>query len=157
MKHRIRDMNPAEFPLLEEFLYEAVFQTTESIPLPRDIVRRPELLIYIEEFGQRRGDVCLCAEADGQVVGAAWARLMQGFGYLDDETPELAMAVLKPYRGQGIGTALLCTLMERMGKTGFRALSLSVQKSNPALRLYRRAGFCVVRENDEELVMERRF
>lgn len=157
MTHRIRDLDPAEFPLLEEFLYEAVFQTTASGPLPRDIVRRPELRIYIEDFGLRPGDLCLCAEADGRVVGAPWTRLMRGFGYLDDETPELAMAVLKPWRGQGIGSALLCALTARLPKNGFRTLSLSVQKNNPALRLYRRAGFCVVRENDEELVMERRF
>ena len=41
-------------------------------------------------------------------------------------------------------------------ETVLRILSRK-QKNNPALRLYRRAGFCVVRENDEELVMERRF
>lgn len=152
----IRDMHPAEFPLLEDFLYEAVFQKPENAPLPRSIVRRPELYIYIEKFGQSPGDVCLCAESDGRVIGAAWARLMQGFGHADNETPELAMAVLAPHRGRGIGTSLLLSLLSRLQKDGLRALSLSVQKDNPAVNLYRKAGFQVLREDEEELVMMRR-
>ena len=152
----IREMRPEEFPLLQDFLYEAVFQKPDASPLPKAIVRRPELRIYVEDFG-RSGDLCLVAEADGRVVGAAWARLMRGFGHLNDDTPELAMAVLASHRGQGIGTTLLRAMTERLQKNGVRSLSLSVQKDNPALRLYQRTGFCVVRENGEELVMARRF
>ncbi len=152
----IRDMHPAEFPLLEDFLYEAVFQKPGNEPLPRSIIRRPELRPYVEEFGHCSGDVCLCAESDGRVIGAAWARLMQGFGHADDKTPELAMAVLAPHRGKGIGTLLLRALMSRLQQDGFCALSLSVQKDNPAVHLYQKAGFQFLREDEEELVMVRR-
>lgn len=57
---------------------------------------------------------------------------MQGFGHVEDATPELAMAVLAPYRGQGIGTALLSAMQERLKKNGFPDLSLSVQKKIPS-------------------------
>ena len=154
MNSIIREMRPEEFPRLEMFLYEAVFQMPGSVPLPRNIVHSPALRPYMEDFGRRPGDISLCAETAGRVIGAAWTRLMQGFGHVDDATPELAMAVLAPWRGQGIGTALLCALTKRLQENGFHALSLSVQKDNPALRLYRRTGFCVVHENKEELVMK---
>jgi ribosomal protein S18 acetylase RimI-like enzyme len=55
------------------------------------------------------------------------------------------MAVLPPYRDQGVGTALLAQLFaEAMPR--FDAVSLSVSASNPALRLYERFGFLAVGE-----------
>lgn len=157
MSFIIREMKKEEYPLLENFLYEAVFRTPGSSPIPKSIVHHPSLRIYIENFGCCRGDLCLCAESGGCIAGAAWVRLMQGFGHVDDATPELAMSVLESHRRQGIGTALLQSMQNRLKKDGFPSLSLSVQKKNPAVRLYRKSNFTIQHETEEELVMEHRF
>ena len=84
---------------------------------------------------------------------------MNDYGHIDDNTPSLALAVCRPYRGYGIGTSLMRALMERLQEDGFNAVSLSVQKSNPAFRLYQRLGFETVKtvmgETEEEIVMRR--
>lgn len=149
----VRPMKPEEYPLLEDFLYEAVFQKPESKPAPKSIIEAPELRVYIQDFGSRRGDFCLCAESEGRVIGAAWARLTTGFGRIDDQTPELAVSVLREHRGRGVGSALLRALIARLRSAGFAQVSLSVQKANPAVRLYRRLGFYVACEQEGELVM----
>lgn len=77
-------------------------------------------------------------------IGTAWCRLWtndnQGYGYLDSTTPELAIAVLAEYRGQGIGTLLLQKLLETL-RVHCPALSLSVRSDNPVVNLSHRLGF----------------
>ena len=70
MDYLIRPMKKEEYPLLEDFLYEAVFQKDGEEKAPRNIIRLPALYAYIEEFGTRKGDLCFCAVAEGRVVGA---------------------------------------------------------------------------------------
>ena len=79
----IRPMTPDEYPLLKDFLYEAVFQK-HGPPLPRNIIQQPSLRIYTEDFGRRHGDLCLCADTGDLIVGAAWVRYMHGFGNVAD-------------------------------------------------------------------------
>ena len=153
MRYTIRPMAEAEYPLLEEFLYEAIFVPEGETPPPRSITEAPELQVYIQDFGRARHDRALVAEADGEVVGAAWARIMHDYGHIDEETPSLAIAVRTPWRGQGIGTALLEALLTLLRDRGYARASLSVQKANAAVRLCRRAGFDVWRENGEEHIM----
>ena len=129
----IREMREAEYPLLEDFLYEAIF-----IP---------------EGFGTLPDDHCLVAEIEGTVVGAAWARIARTYGHIDDTTPLLSISLLPEHRGQGIGTVLMDRLLDHLRTLGHRRASLSVQKANPALRLYRRAGFVDHREEGDELIM----
>lgn len=155
VNHIIREMHADEYPLLENFLYEAVFQQPGSLLPSRNIIHLPALYAYIENFGGRKGDLCLCAEVNDVVAGAVWGRLMHGFGHVDDGTPELAVSVLPTYRGRGLGTAMLGAMLNALGREGYRAVSLSVQKANPACRLYRRLGFRIVHEHDEEYVMVR--
>jgi ribosomal protein S18 acetylase RimI-like enzyme len=56
------------------------------------------------------------------------------------------IAFLPEHRGQGFGEALLRDLMDEAGATG-KAVSIHVEKDNPAMRLYRRLGF--VTEEDK--------
>lgn len=157
MNYKIREMRKSEYGLLEDFLYEAIFQRDGEDPAPRTIINRPELQIYIENFGKKKGDCCLCAEADGEVVGAVWVRNINGYGSIDDETLEFAIAIHKPYRGQGIGTELMRKMLGLLQSVGCEKASLSVQKDNYALKMYKNVGFEVVKETGEEYVMLYKF
>lgn len=150
---RIRALREEEYPLLEDFLYEAIFLPEGAEAPPRSILRRPELRVYVDGFGTRRDDHALAAEVGGKVVGVVWARIMEDYGHIDDETPSLAIALYPDCRGQGIGTALLREMLALLKQCGYRRVSLSVQKANRAGRLYRRVGFEAVAETGEEYIM----
>ncbi|MBO7371684.1 MAG: GNAT family N-acetyltransferase, partial [Bacteroidales bacterium] len=68
----IRKIRTEEIPLLEDFLYEAVFIPEGVTAPPRDIVEKDDLQVYICDFGMAPDDRCLVAECDGKVVGAIW-------------------------------------------------------------------------------------
>ena len=153
MDYQIRLMDPQEYPLLDDFLYEAIFLPAGVEPPPRDILQQEDLQVYVRDFGRHRGDHCLCAEADGKVVGAVWVRFMHDYGHLDDDTPSLAISLYPAYRGHGIGTELMRRMLEMLPEYGISRVSLSVQKENYAVRMYRNVGFETVRETDEEYLM----
>jgi GNAT superfamily N-acetyltransferase len=92
----------------------------------------------------RRGDAGLIAEQDDDLVAAAWYRLfpedLPGYGFVDENIPEVTIGVRQDMRGRGIGATLLEALSGHARQSGFRALSLSVEIDNPAVRLYQRAG-----------------
>ena len=91
MKYTIRELSSNEYKILEDFLYEAIF-LPEGVDSPsRDIIKQPELQLYISEFG-KEDDNAFVAEIDGKVVGAVWTRIMNDYGHIDDETPSLAIS-----------------------------------------------------------------
>ncbi len=156
MEYKIREMREDEYPLLKEFLYDAVFVPEGEEPPDRSITDSPELQVYIRDFGSSRHDHALAAVADGSIAGAVWIRIMDDYGHIDDETPSLAISVREKYRGAGIGTALLAKMMDTARDAGYDRISLSVQKANYAADMYRKAGFSVVTENEEEYIMAAR-
>ncbi|WP_404811734.1 GNAT family N-acetyltransferase [Capnocytophaga canimorsus] len=149
----IRPMNPSEYPLLQDFLYEAVFLPEGVAPPPRDIVFHPELRIYFADFGSQKGDVAVVATASERIIGAAWARIINDYGHIDDQTPSLSISLYSEYRSQGIGTKLFQKLLDQLAEEGYEKASLSVQKANYAAKMYLKMGFYVVKENDEDYVM----
>lgn len=154
--YQIRGLRAEETPLLDSFLYEAIFIPEGVTPPPRSIVRDPSLSCYIDAFGSGACDHALVAVlSDGTVAGAVWTRLLAEQSPLAGDVPTLAIAVLPAHRGQGIGAALLHAMLRTLARHGWQRVALSVQKANPALRLYQRAGFTIVQDNDEELVMVR--
>ena len=126
----IRKLFPEEAYLLRDFLYEAIFIPEGVEPPARDIVERPELRIYYDDFGTGPADHCLVAEAAGRVVGAAWVRIMNDYGHVDDETPSFAISLIPEYRGRGIGTGLMKEMLTLLKDCGFKQASLAVQKAN---------------------------
>lgn len=153
MDYSIRAIKESEYPLLEDFLYEAIF-IPEGIPAPpRDIIDRPELRVYVDDFGSGPDDVCFVAEADSKVVGAVWSRIMNDYGHIEEGVPSFAIALYKEYRHRGLGTALMKTILAELEKRGVEKASLSVQKDNYAVRMYRKLGFATVAENEEEYIM----
>ena len=149
----IRELMPEEVNLLNTFLYEAIFIPDGVDPPPREIIDQPELQVYIEDFGNKEGDIALVAQVDDAVVGAVWVRIMNDYGHIDDETPSFAISLLKEYRGYGIGTALMRQMLSELRNCGFKRASLAVQKMNYAVRMYKKVGFEIVDENAEEYIM----
>ena len=86
-------------------------------------------------------------------MGAVWVRIMDDYGHVDDETPSFAISLLKEYRNYGIGTELMKRMLLELKKQGYKKASLSVQKRNYAVRMYKKLGFEIIDENDEEYIM----
>ena len=153
MNYSIREMRKEEYSLLSDFLYEAIYiPDGTAVPL-KSVITCPELQVYIADFGNSKHDKALIAEVYGNIVGAIWARIMNDYGHIDENTPSLAMSVLKAYRGMGIGTSLLTRMLLTEKAAGYAKISLSVQKDNYAVKLYKKAGFTTVSETDEEYIM----
>ncbi len=153
MEYTIREMTVEEYPLLNDFLYEAIFIPDGIEPLPKSIIASPELQIYIERFGALKDDFALVAEVEGKIVGAVWVRIMNDYGHTDEETPSLAISLYKEYRGQGIGTNMMKEMLSLLKTHGYKRVSLSVQKANYAAEMYRKMGFEIIKENRDEWIM----
>ena len=149
----IRKIQKQEYPLLDNFLYEAIFIPEGIEPPPKTIITSPELQVYVERFGESKDDWGLAAEVDGKIVGAVWVRSMNDYGHIDAETPSLAISLYKDYRGFGIGTAMMNEILTLLKSHGYSRVSLSVQKANYATKMYLKIGFEIVKENEEEYIM----
>lgn len=149
----IRALRPDEYPLLEDFLYEAIFIPEGAEKPPREIIEQEELQVYIKDFGKRKDDRCLAAECGGEIVGACWVRIMDDYGHIDDETPSFAISLYEEFRGRGIGTELMRRMLELLKAEGYSRASLAVQKENYAVKMYKNIGFRIVGENEQEFIM----
>lgn len=153
MDYKIRTITEEEISLLQDFVYKAIFVPVGLPAPPKSIINHPELQVYLSDFGKQKDDTGLVAEVHKKVVGAVWARIMDDYGHIDDDTPSLAISLYQDYRGLGIGTALMKEMLRVLKDKGYGQVSLSVQKANYAVKLYRKTGFEVVRENEEEYIM----
>jgi ribosomal protein S18 acetylase RimI-like enzyme len=138
---------------LRDMLHHAYYWKERA---PEDSGPGP-VALYVKAWG-RRGDAAMIAIERGFPVGAAWYRLFardrRGYGFVDERTPELAIAVVPSARGKGVGAALLEALLGRARDEGFDAVSLSVDRNNAgAIGLYRRHGFEQVGEEDDSVTM----
>lgn len=149
----IRPLKPEEIPLLEEFLYQAIFIPQGLEPLPRSILKEPELEMYIKDLGQQPDDWALAAEVNGRLVGAVWVRIMKDYGYYDDRIPSLSISFLSEFRGQGLGQQLMTAMLDLLKAKGYPSVSLSVSKDNPAVGFYQRLGFVTVEEREDDYLM----
>lgn len=153
MNYLIREMQPSEYPLLEDFLYQAIYQPDKTNLATRSIIEKPELQVYINDFGSKKDDYCFCAEVNGKVVGAVWVRNINGYGSIDSNTVEFAISILDEYQKMGIGTALMNKMLVHLEKLNYSKASLAVQKKNYAVRMYQKVGFEIVDENEQEYMM----
>lgn len=150
----IRNIKTEEYPLLKDYLYDAIFIPIGVKPPDKSIINNEDLQVYIKDFGSKKDDICFLAEMNHEIVGAVWIRIMNDYGHIDDQTPSLAISVKKEYRGLGIGTKLMETMLVSVKHHGYQSVSLSVQKANPAVHLYQRLGFQIIKENEEEYLMK---
>jgi ribosomal protein S18 acetylase RimI-like enzyme len=144
----IRRGGAQDLRFLRDMLHHAYYWRER---VPGSLVSR-----YVRGWG-RPGDTAVVALDGGFPVGAAWYRVFSpdepGYGFVDEQTPELAIAVVPSQRGKGVGEQLLLALIERARQAGYSSLSLSVEPGNPARKLYERHGFRVVDEGAEAWTM----
>ena len=149
----IRPATHEDDGFLREMLYQAAAWNPDW-PHERVVaaLADPILERYHRDWG-RDGDAGVIAELDREPVGAAWYRLFTaeqpGYGFVDEKTPELGIAVVPLHRRKGIGHTLLRALMVQAREDGYQALSLSVAVHNRSRMMYERAGFERVREEAE--------
>lgn len=161
-KIEIRFIRPEEYPLLADFLYDAIYLPEGTMPPPKNIIAQPELSVYIDNFG-KPDDLCLIAESGNHILGAVWTRILAGetggYGNIDERTPEFAISVKKEFRRKGIGSRLMKEMIALLKNKGYEKASLSVNKDNYAGRMYQKLGFQVVpkgqdiKEQDEDYLM----
>jgi GNAT superfamily N-acetyltransferase len=149
---KLRELGPEDTGFLCKMLYEALFWTPRKERMPIELVLAHPLVSIFHEGWGRPGDAGLVAEVDGAAVGAAWYRLFtdaeHGEGFVDEQTPELAIAIVQGRRGEGIGRALLEAMADRARADGLERISLSVDEDNPARRLYARLGYAEYEPGD---------
>jgi GNAT superfamily N-acetyltransferase len=145
----IRPAGTQDIPFMRDMLrhaYYARWGTEADVPLER----------YVAGWG-RPGDTALVAIDEFQPVGVAWYRLFPtdepGYGFVDESTPELTIAIVPSRRGKGLGEQLLTALLDEARSQGRAQISLSVEPDNPAIRLYEHHGFTRVGERAGALVM----
>jgi ribosomal protein S18 acetylase RimI-like enzyme len=147
--YSIRPVTMDDIPFLWEMLYYAAHMSEDGVLSAEAAKDDAQVNMWVKDWG-RGGDRGLVAveAGSGRKLGAAWLRLQpKGFstGYVNDETPELAIAVLPECTGQGIGSALLTALMDAV-RAEVPAVVLTVREGNPARKLYERQGFVVIDE-----------
>ncbi len=146
LRFTIRTVQTQDIPFLWDMLYEAVAVAESIRALGKEkVLSLPMNRRYVEGWG-RPGDAGVIAvDQIERPLGAAWYRLYPedapGYGFVSPTTPEIAIGVCDDVRGQGIGSALLQALIALSQSQGYSALSLSVDRDNPALHLYKRCGF----------------
>ena len=140
----VREIKDGEKPLLEYFMYDAIFIPEGEERPSRDVLKFPEISRYFESFG-RKGDYCLIAESDNEIIGTVWTRLFseenRSYGFIDTSTPELAMSVTYQYRNMGVGKHLLSEMLKLTESKGYKQISLSVDTDNFAYDMYKKFGF----------------
>ena len=147
---RIRPATADDAGFLALMVREAAYWHPGTAPPPLDVVLRDHAIGHYVDAWPRAGDGGVVAiDDDGTPIGAAWWRTFTeddpGYGYVDDGTPEMAIGVEAAWRGRGVGEALLGALHAAAQAAGVARLSLSVERDNPARRLYERVGYVEVR------------
>ena len=137
----VREITPADYPILEDVLYHAYDTPSGGNALDsREEIFKPDIYIQIKDFGAP-SDCGVVAEHDGLIVGAAWTRVMPTDFQVYSGIPDLVISVLPEHRGKNIGTKIMEKLFELSAKRGYKKTLLHVDETNPAIRLYKRLGY----------------
>ena len=149
MDYVIRPLTAAAEPILWDMLYQAL-QTSEGAP-PPDVVKRPEFARYVEDWGRPNDAVFVAHDkASGGLLGAVWIRRVSD---QLDAPPDLAFSVKPGLRRRGIGAALLTQLVKTYPEQS--TISIRASAKNPAVRLYQRFGFKIVKQSERCVTMRR--
>lgn len=143
--------NRVDPEFLWAMLYEAAFWRDtgeEERPSLEEAKQQRGFARYVDRWG-RAGDTALAAlDRNDEAIGAAWYRTFSaddaGYGFISPVIPEVSIGVYSEFRGDGLGSLLLGSLIVRARAHDVPALSLSVAADNPARGLYSKLGFVEV-------------
>ena len=158
MNINIRKAKKEDLPFLLKILYyAALWNSNEKNPPFETVSSIPEIKKILSGWG-KKGDTAIIAKlTKKQKIGAAWFRYWSSenhsFGFVDENTPEIGMAVIPEYRRRGVGRKLLEVLIARATEQNTTALSLSVAKNNPAVNLYKENGFKILKDRETDYLM----
>jgi GNAT superfamily N-acetyltransferase len=135
-----------------DMLVEAVNWSSEWKNNSRErIFSASETAHYIIDW-PRETDLGIIAEESGQRVGAAWIRFFSaadpGYGFVAADVPELTIGVAAPWRGRGVGRAMLRAVADLARSADIGQISLSVERKNFAQKLYLAEGYQIVDSSD---------
>ena len=149
----IRPAGPQDVPFMRDMLSHAYYWRVDRVSESGE----PPVRRYVERWG-RPGDTALIAIQDFQRVRRRVVPAVHGgqpgYGFVDEETPELSIAIVPSRRGTGLGSELLDALLARARADGHAAISLSVEADSPAIGLYERHGFARVGSDDGGVTMK---
>lgn len=156
----IHQMTAADADFHREMFYASLFVPYGEPPFPPEIINKPGLKRYLDGFGGKDFYGILMKDKH-QKIGAAWVTFWRGkekgYGYVEDDIPELGIAFLPSQRGKGLGTRILTALIERLKEQDIPGLSLSTDRRNAAVHLYKRFGFQLIHEDGDSMTMLLRF
>jgi len=154
IKYQIRPISDKEIPFLKDYLYMAMFVPPNSKPFPISIVDKSFFKLIYENWG-KEGDIGLAVrdKKTKQIIGMAWVRLYEKvnlpLGIIDTTISALSIAIHEDYRKIGIGTELMVKLINSVKEKKFKGISLSVDRRNYAVKLYKKCGFKLYQESKE--------
>ncbi|MCK4662835.1 MAG: GNAT family N-acetyltransferase [Bacteroidales bacterium] len=155
----IREIKHKEIDFLREVLYMALYVPEGQPPFPKSVLDNPDISKYIDYWGTFPNDLALVAVFNDELIGAIWGRTFishkVGYGFIDENTPEISMAVKEKFRNQGIGAKLIDEISKMYFSKGIKLISLSVDKRNRAKLLYVRKGFVLVKDNGTAVTMKK--
>ncbi|NEZ00148.1 GNAT family N-acetyltransferase [Bacillus shackletonii] len=153
MEKYIRNFEKQDMDFLWDMLYESMYVEEGKPALSRDILKEPAIEKYLKDWGRDTDRALISVNESNQPLGAIWIRLFSkedgGYGFIDEETPELGIALIPEARGKGIGKKLMREMFQLAKSSGYKALSLSVNPQNvPALNMYEMNGFIKIGADD---------
>ena len=161
MRYKFRAGNAEDLPFLKEMLYEAVFWDPQAKRNSiGELFAIPEITKTLDHWHRRDGDFAIIALDDRDKPVAAvwyrfWTRADHSFGFVDENTPEIWIAVHKEHRRNGLGTELMKRMIDHASQAGIKYLSLSVDPGIYARELYQKLGFNKVGESGTSWTMSK--
>jgi len=154
VEYWIRPFEKRDMSFLWEMLYQSIYVPQGQYEPSREVIlKEPNIEKYLKNWGRNDDHALVAFDGKNNPVGAVWIRLLNrenaGYGFVDDDTPELGMAIMSIHRGQGIGKHLLSEMISFARSIGYWALSLSVDPHNKtAIQMYENSGFEKVYQDD---------
>jgi GNAT superfamily N-acetyltransferase len=144
----LRNAAARDAAFLEQMVLAAATWSSDRHISLDELRREPDLIHYVAGWPKDSDIGVIAEDSDSRPVGAVWLRYFPeddpGYGYVRADVPELSIGVLDVWRRRGVGRALVRSVASRAGRRGDTMLSLSVERANPAAKLYLSEGWRVV-------------
>ncbi len=140
-----RPLVAADQALLWDLLHIALWDPPPAGLRPREVLDDRRVRIHSEQWGAPTDVGAVAEDAHARTpLGACWMRLVadgQGLGYVDEQTPQLGIALFPDYQHPGHGEPLMRAALDAGRSAGYRQVSLTVHPRNPATALCEPCGF----------------